>query len=144
MARQTGKCSIALTKANRVTEVLRLVTRVPGVRPVSLISLLRRFPMTSTTKNVQLVRLEPAWILDTSHFATRNYMSFTWSMTGFTMNAHLRWFYAPVRAQTQRTSRVTSKTAQDGCTRIESTIPHPFGVRVAGRQRQGFRCGVIT
>src|SRR5580658_693605 len=102
MTGQTRECSITFAKANGVTEVIRLVTGVPGVRPVGLFSLLRGFPMTGTTKHVQLARLESAWILDSSRFATRSNMSLTWAVTGFAMNAQLRWFYAPVRAQTQR------------------------------------------
>jgi hypothetical protein len=144
MASQTGECSITFTKANGVTEVIRLVTRVPGVRPVGLFSLLRRFPMTRTTKDVQLARLESAWVLDSSRLATRSNMSLTGAVTGFAMNAQFRWFYAPVRAETQRTSSVTSKTPQNRRTRVESTVPQPFDARVPGRQCQRFRGGVIT
>src|SRR5579862_7950802 len=122
MASQTGECSITFAKANGVTEVIRLVTRVPGVRPVGLFSLLRGFAMTGTTKHVQLAGLESAWVLDSSRLTTRSKMSLTRAVTGFAMNAQFRWFYAPVRAETHRTSRVTSKTAQNRRTRVESTV----------------------
>ncbi len=144
MASQTGECSITFAKTNGMTEVIRLVTRIPGVRPVGLFSFLRGFPMTGAAKHVQLARFESAWILDSSRFAMRSNMSFTRSVTGFAMNAQLRWFYAPVRAETQRTSRVTSKTAQNGGTRVEGTIPQSFDGRVPWRQCQRFRGGVIT
>ena len=144
MASQTGECSIAFTKANRLTEGFWLITRVPGVRPVGLFSLLRGFPMTGAAKHVQLARLESAWILDSSRLAVRSNMSLTRTVTGFAMNAQFRWFYAPVRAETQRTSRVTSKTPQNRRTGVESTVPQPFDARVPRRQCQRFRGGVIT
>src|SRR5580658_8441774 len=60
------------------------------------------------------------------------------------MNARLAWLDPKIGCERQRPCRMTAETAQPRIDRIESAVNNIGGTRVAGREGQRFRRGVIT
>src|SRR5581483_5087102 len=134
VAGQAGKCPCTVAKARGAAQVRRLVTYVPGVRPVVLLAHLGRFAVTTPAEFVQLRGIEPFWIANGTAGARRLHVRRAGTVTRFAADAGFAGFDVRRLAETQSPGGVAGKATQGRRCRVEGAEADVFSAFVP-------RCG---
>ena len=139
MAAQAGKGPSAFPKTAALAEVERLVTRVPGIVPVRIVTRRGRLAMARSARLVERCRRQAFRISDRCLSSLQPDVLGPGTVTGLALYSGLERHNSRSLRQFQRPGRMTLKAAQDGRTGIERSVSLSRRGPVARRQRHSFR-----
>jgi len=136
VAGEAAQLSLALSKTSALVEVKGLVPDIPGIIPIDFLAGHRRFPVTRSTKLVQLIGrtiLRIPYILARGGHRVESPRPVTY----FAMDSGLRDPGFARVIERNRTGRMAFEAPSDSHLRIGSRINPPRGLRQRGRPNFG-------
>src|SRR5258708_22445475 len=134
---QTGERAAALAEAGALAEIERLMSRVPGARPVRVLYGRGRLAVAASAQIVQCGGGQALGVLDRLFCAVRLDVRGSWSMARFAADAWLGRLDLLAVADRQRPGGVALETVQNVGRRIEGAVSHALRTSVARGKRQG-------
>ncbi len=141
MAGKAGKSAAALAETGTLGEIERLMTGVPGIGPISIVTGGGGLSVAGATR---LVHLGGSHVFRISHGAPAGNVVLAWPVADFALHAGLEGSDSCPRAKAQGSGGVALEAAEDGDIRIERAVLLASRGAVAWGQSHGMRGGIPT